>query len=290
MNTQKKAYLYAIIAVLLWSTVASAFKLTLRYLNVVNLLFYSSLVSSISFFIILIFHGKLKKLKEYGLNDYLHSFILGLLNPFLYYLILFKAYSLLPAQEALTLNYLWPVTITLLSIPILKQRIGKKSILAIIVSFIGVTVIATRGNLKQLKFSNPLGVTLALLSTVIWALFWLYNVKDKRDEVPKLFLNFSFGFLFVSIYIFIFFEFKIPAIEGLMGSIYIGLFEMGITFIMWLKALKLSKITAKVNNLIFLSPFISLFFIEIFVGEEILIATFIGLVLIISGILIQRNA
>ena len=33
----------------------------------------------------------------------------GFLNPFLYYIILFKAYSLLPAQEALSLNYTWPL-------------------------------------------------------------------------------------------------------------------------------------------------------------------------------------
>ena len=55
---------------------------------------------------------------------------------------------------------------------------------------------------------------------------------------------------------------------------------MSITFVIWLMALKYSENTAKVSNLIFLSPFIALIFISITVGETIRIATLIGLVLI----------
>ena len=75
---------------------------------------------------------------------------------------------------------------------------------------------------------------------------------------------------------------------GLLGASYVGLFEMGITFVLWLSALKLSETTAKVGNLIFLSPFLSLIFIHFFVGEDILASTFIGLILIVAGILIQQ--
>jgi drug/metabolite transporter (DMT)-like permease len=63
---------------------------------------------------------------------------------------------------------------------------------------------------------------------------------------------------------------------------------MGITFVLWLSALKLSENTAKVGNLIFISPFISLVFIHYLVGEDILPSTFIGLVLIVAGLLIQQ--
>ena len=63
---------------------------------------------------------------------------------------------------------------------------------------------------------------------------------------------------------------------------------MGITFVFWLSALKLSENTAKVGNLIFISPFLSLVFIHFLVGEDILASTFIGLALIISGILLQQ--
>lgn len=289
MENQRLAYFYALLSVMFWSTVASAFKITLRYLDFLHLVFYATIVSIIALFIILCAQKKLNLLKKYSKIDYLHSLLLGFLNPFLYYIILFKAYSILPAQEALSLNYLWPITLTLLSIPILKQKISLMSIFAIFISFIGVIVIATHGNILSLKFTNPLGVSLALSSTIIWSLFWIYNIKDRRDDVAKLFLNFLFGFIFILITLIVTKKLALPSVRGLFGATYTGLFEMGITFILWLKALSLSKTTAKVSNLIYLSPFFSLVIIRFAVGEEILTSTVIGLILIISGILVQRR-
>jgi drug/metabolite transporter (DMT)-like permease len=288
MQKQRLAYTYAIIAVLLWSTVASAFKISLRYLDSLQLLFFASITSVVILFIILLVQKKFALFKTYSKKDYLHSALLAFLNPFLYYVVLFKAYSLLPAQEAQPLNYTWPIMLVLLSIPLLKQKIKFKSILAISISFVGVIIIGTRGNLTSLKFSNPQGVLLAVGSSVIWALFWIYNIKDKRDETAKLFLNFLFGSVFISIAILSFSKIVIPPINGLLSSIYVGLFEMGITFLVWLKALKLSKTTARVSNLIFLAPFISLIFIHRIVGEKILFSTIVGLILIVTGIITQQ--
>lgn len=288
MVDQKKAYAYAIIVVLIWSTVASAFKISLRYLNYLQLLFYASLISLLILFIILIFQNKLSLLKTYSKKDYLHSAMLGLLNPFLYYIVLFKAYSLLPAQQAVSLNYTWAIQIVLLSVPLLKQKIGFKSVLAIIISYAGVLIISTQGNILALRVTNLYGVLLALGSAVIWALFWIYNIKDKRDEVVKLFLNFLFGFIFILIAIVFSKRLIIPKIPGFTSAVYIGLFEMGITFVLWLKALKLSKTTAQVSNLIYLTPFLSLLIINIMIGEKILISTIIGLILIVMGIIMQQ--
>ncbi len=77
---------------------------------------------------------------------------------------------------------------------------------------------------------------------------------------------------------------------GLLGAAYVGVFEMGIAFILWLKALKLSSTTAKVGTLIFFSPFLSLVFIHFLVGEEIRIATIIGLLFIVIGNVLQQLA
>ncbi len=288
MEKQRQAYIYAIISILFWSTVASAFKISLKYLDFLQLLFFASIISILALFVILLVQNKLNLLKNYSKQDYLHSALLGFLNPFLYYVVLFRAYSILPAQEAITLNYTWPIMLILLSIPILKQKIKLTSILAIIISFIGVIIISTKGNILSLKFSNFKGALLPLGSAVIWALFWIYNIKDKRDIVTKLFLNFVFGFVFILIAILLFSKMIIPEISGLLGATYVGLFEMGITFIIWLKALKLSKTTAQVSNFIYLTPFFSLLIISIVVGEKILFSTIIGLVFIVTGIIIQQ--
>jgi len=290
MDRQTKAYLFAGATVLLWSTVASAFKLTLGHLGFLEMLLGASLVSLAALFIILLAQGKLAVIGTLSGADFVRSAALGFLNPFLYYVILFKAYSLLPAQEAQPLNWTWPIMLVLLSIAILKQPIRWASVLAIVISFSGVLVISTRGDVLGFRFTNLPGALLALGSSVIWALFWIYNVKDKRDEIVKLFLNFVFGSIFTFAAVLLFGEIRIPPAVGILGVIWIGLFEMGITFVTWLKALQLSRTTAQVSNLVYAAPFLSLFLIHFIVGEEIFPSTVVGLVLIVAGVVIQQYA
>jgi drug/metabolite transporter (DMT)-like permease len=290
MESQTKAYLYAGATVLLWSTVASAFKITLGHLGFIELLLGASIVSMTALFLILLAQGKLSVIGTYSRAEIARSAVLGFLNPFLYYVILFKAYSLLPAQEAQPLNWTWPIMLVLLSIVILKQPIRWVSVLAILISFTGVLVISTRGDVLAFRFTNLPGAMLALGSSVIWALFWIYNVKDRRDEIVKLFLNFVFGTIFTLAAVLLFGEIRVPPAAGILGVIWVGLFEMGITFVTWLKALQFSRTTAQVSNLVYAAPFLSLFFIHFIVGEEILPSTVAGLVLIVAGIIVQQYA
>ncbi|HHI87418.1 MAG TPA: DMT family transporter, partial [Candidatus Cloacimonetes bacterium] len=291
MDNQRKAYSFAILAVILWSTVASAFKISLRHVDYLELLLYASFFSTLIIFVVLLIRKKIHLLRTYSFKDFAFAAFLGFFNPFLYYIVLFKAYSILPAQEAITLNYTWPLMLVLLSIPLLKQKINFLSIVAIIISFFGVIIIATRGDIASLSFSNIKGDLLPLSSAVIWALFWIFNLKDRHDVVVKLFVSFCFGLIFSIILIIVrstFLGFSLPNIKGILGSAYVGFFEMGLTFIVWLSALKYAKTTAQVSNFIYITPFLSLLLVSIVVGEKILFSTIIGLVFIIAGIILQR--
>ena len=73
-----------------------------------------------------------------------------------------------------------------------------------------------------------------------------------------------------------------------------GLFEMGITFALWLTAMKYAAKpdgggTARIANLIFLSPFLSLILIHFLIGETILPTTFVGLGLIVIGNAVMQH-
>jgi len=288
MTKQRQAIFYGLGAVLLWSTVATAFKLSLRYFSPIELLLYSGFFSTLLLGAILRYQGKLRLAFQCSRREYLLSILLGLLSPFLYYLILFKAYDLLPAQQAQPLNYTWAITLSLLAVPLLKQKIGWQQWLALLVSYCGVVVISTEGQPFSLQFTDPFGVALALVSTVVWALYWIYNTRDRRDPVVGLFVNFLCSFPFVLGYYLLTEELRLPPLSGLLGAVYVGCIEMGICFILWLMAMKLTDNTARISNLIFLSPFLSLIFIHFLVGEEILTATTTGLILIVAGLFCQR--
>lgn len=289
MQNQTKAYLYALATVLLWSTVASAFKLSLRVMDPLQLLLYASAASLATLLLILAAQGGLGRLARMSRRQWLVSAGLGAMNPFLYYVVLFKAYDLLPAQEAQPLNYTWAVTLALFSVPLLGQRIGPRDFAALFVSYAGVVVISTHGDPLAMRFSDPLGVALALGSTVIWALYWIAGTRDTRDPVAGLAANFLFGTAYILAATALASDPVVTDWRALAGAAYVGVFEMGLTFVLWLNALRLSETTAKVGNLIFLSPFVSLVLIHHFVGEDILPATFWGLALIVGGIVLQQH-
>ncbi len=289
VTQQTRATLLGLTAVAFWSTVASAFKIALRHTGPPQLLLWAALASALTLGILLAAQGRWRQVRRTTGPELLRSAALGMLNPFLYYLILFKAYSLLPGQEAQPLNFTWGIVLPLLSIPLLGQRIRPASLLALLVSFGGVYIIATRGDLAAMRFTDPLGVSLALGSSVLWALYWIFNVRDPRDEVIKLFLNFAFGFVFTLIFVILTGQGRMPEPGALLGGAYVGLFEMGLTFFLWLKALRLSRTTAQMANLIFLAPFVSLVLLHLVAGEEIFPSSVVGLALIVAGILLQKR-
>ena len=80
-----------------------------------------------------------------------------------------------------------------------------------------------------------------------------------------------------------------PGAAAIAGSAYIGLMEMAAPFVFWLKALRLSRTTAEVGNLIYLTPFLSLLVVAAVVGEVIRLSTWAGLILIVGGIVLQQR-
>ena len=286
MSNLKNAYSRILAAILLWSTVASVFKLALKELDYIQILFFASFSSTAVLAVIILLQKKIPFLIKQTRLDIIKSAGIGFLNPFLYYMALFKAYSLLPAQEAQPLNWTWPIALTLLSAPILRQKLRFISVIGIFVSFTGVLVISTGGIPWDLHFTNLTGDIMAVSSSIIWAAYWIINLKDRREPVIKLFMGFVFGTFYSLTALLLMTNFETANISGLAFTVYIGLFEMGLTFIIWLKALEIAGDNASVANYAYLTPFISLIFIHYIVGETIQISSITGLTLIIGGILI----
>ena len=290
MSPTRKSYIYAGLAIFFWSTVPTAFKISLGEMDILSMLTIATLSSTAALTIALFSGRKTGQLMKTTGRELLKSAILGLINPFIYYLILLRAYQLLPAQVAQPLNMIWPVIIVFLSVPILRQKIAGRSYLALLISFVGVYIIASQGKPFTASHSDLKGVFLATGSSLFWAVYFLMNVKDKRDETVKLLLNFIFGSIYLIAAMIITGNFhSVPGLKGVAASVYIGIFEMGITFLFWLRALQMATTTDKVSNLVYLAPFLSLVFVHFIIHEPVYYTTPAGLLLIIIGILIQNR-
>ena len=289
-DTDRRAVKLGLGAVMLWSTVATAFSLSLQYLTPLQLVTLATVISWCFFAIRLSVPERRSALRVTSSKARATGLLVGWLNPGLYYLVLFAAYDRLPAQEAMAINYSWGITLALLAAPLLRQRLSAGALLAACISYSGILVIATRGAPLSLDFAQPLGVGLALLSTVLWSLYWVINTRLSLDPEVNLFLNFS-GALPLLLALLWWSNTPFPTLwQGWAGGLYVGLFEMGLAFVLWMGAMKATTSTLRISSLIFLSPPLSLVLIWVIAGEPVKAYTLIGLVLILLGLWLQRRA
>jgi drug/metabolite transporter (DMT)-like permease len=288
MDGDKRALLLGLAAVFLWSTVATAFKISLRYLDVYQLLLIATTVSALTLLSVVLYRRQGHLLFAYLRQTPGYFIAVALLNPCAFYLVVFTAYDLLPAQQAQAINYTWAITLALMAVPLLGQKLQARDMAAALVGYSGVLVIATRGDILSLQFESGRGVALALLSTVVWAYYWIISTRNQRDAAVSLCLNFSLAVPLCVLLVWLLSDPFWPDRRGIFGAVYAGLFEMGITFLLWSAALKSASRVALISNLIFLAPFLSLVFIHFVLGEDIHPATLLGLCLIVPAALFQQ--
>ena len=268
---------------LCWSTVSTAFKIALRYQSISAVIFAASCTSLLVLGAILAYQGKLQSACLSLHKHWRSALLFASLNPLLYYHILLWAYEILPAQVAQPINYTWAIMLALLSVPFLGHTLRKIDILALIICYAGVVVISLGGTLEA-STAHFTGIALALASTIIWASYWILNANDQREPIVGLFQNFLIATPLALVLAW-------PlnySWQGLASSVYLGLFEMGIAFVFWFYAMKYTRNTSRISNLIYISPFISLFLIHTILGEDIHRNTYFGLGLIILGLVTQN--
>ncbi|XOV82258.1 MAG: DMT family transporter [bacterium] len=283
-HNERPALILALTAIVLWSTVATAFKLGLAVMAVTQLLFLGTLVSWCVF--------ALYALCSEGFfiqpADRKWVPVLGLLNPLAYYLLLFAAYDRLPAHVAQPLNYTWAITLAILAVPLLKQQLTRATLIGIFVSYSGVILLLSGAQQSTAGTLDSAGVVLALLSTVLWATYWLINTRCTSSVGAMMFWSFSCA---------------LPLIAGVCATgpglpewnlinlaygSWVGLVEMGITFLLWQQALKRTRSVARLGQLIFLSPFLSLLLINQVLGEAISWQAIAGLAIIVLGVVLTQ--
>lgn len=280
-SNERRALIFGISAVLLWSTVATGFKLGLAVLAPAQLLLLGACVSALVFVpaaVLKGWPGRHLNLRE--------ALLFALLNPVLYYLVLFEAYDRLPAQIAQPLNYTWAIVLALLAVPVLGQRLSARMGIGILIGYLGVVILLSQGRFDALPELDWSGVALAMGSTVIWAGYWLLNARSKTEPAALMATSFLLAIPVLLVVCLIGPGLPTLGSEVMVYGAWVGLVEMGVTFLLWQQALRLTEQTARIGQLIFLSPFLSLLLIGAVLGETVHASSWIGLGVIVTGLLV----
>ncbi len=284
-DKERAAVGYALAAVAAWSTVATGFKLGLAVMAPLQLLLLGTVISALLYALLATVGGHWRP----GRRTCLTGAAFGLLNPFAYYLVLFEAYDRLPAQIAQPLNYTWAITLALLAVPILGQRLTARAAAGIGVGYLGVLVLLSGGRAAATAGLDWLGVALALASTVLWAGYWLANARSTLPPITLMAWSFLLAVPLVAVACAVGPGLPPLTAETLGYGAWVGLVEMGFTFLFWQRALRLTSHAARIGQLIFVSPFLSLVLIDTVLGEDVHVTSVVGLAVIVAGLGISRG-
>lgn len=284
MKQSNKAILLGGVAVLSWSTVATAFKIALSQLSVFETLLIASLTALIGFTAVMTVERRWHELRQVNRRDLGLMMLGGAINPTVYYLVLFESYDLLPAQIAQPINYIWPILLLLLLAVFRHKPVAPRKFIGMAVSLAGVATISLGGKEISGTISLP-GLLLGALSALFWASYWMINdtLKDRVSQSLNLWTGFATGsaiLLLASIFV----PVSVTSWPALLSGVYVGMFEIAVPFACFGMAIRLTDNPALINQMCYLAPFMSLFLIHMVLGEPIMTTTYIGLILIVGGI------
>jgi drug/metabolite transporter (DMT)-like permease len=284
-NDERIALVCGLLAVLAWSTVATGFKLGLAVLAPLQLLLIATTLSAMLFAAI----ATVRRCWQPSRRALLEGAWFGALNPILYYLVLFEAYERLPAQIAQPLNYTWAITLALLAVPILKQSLTRQTLAGIGISYFGVLVLLTQGRIDAWPDVDWLGVALALGSTWLWAGYWLSNTRSRLDPVALMAWSFLLATPVLAVACWLGPGWPPLSPQTIGYGAWVGLLEMGVTYLLWQQAMRRTAHAARLGQLIFLSPLLSLALIGAVLGETIHATSLLGLAIILLGLWVSRR-
>ena len=282
----KKSYIYAGLTVLIWSTLATVVKLVLKDIPNFQALAISSAFAFVFLLILNIINGSIKEMKHYRIKDCLTMAGLGFLGLFMYSALYYYGIAELGSQEACILNYLWPMMIVIFACIILKERITVKKIIAMLISFAGIVVL-TLGSGGVSSGNRLFGIIACVTAAVCYGLFSVLNKKHSLNQnVTMMWIWFTTALC--SLVLSLIFENWQP-IAGVqwLGIAWLGIVVNAVAYLLWAIALKGASDSAKIANLAYLVPFISIIISWLVLKEQITINAVFALVLIIGGILIQ---
>lgn len=282
-----KGYVFVSIASLLWASTAAVAKLLLDSLDNLQILLFSTFFGFIVLAAASVARGKSALISSYRPRDFLNFGLMAFIGVFAYRFLLLASLKYLPAQEAFVINYTWPVMVVLCAVVILRERLTLGKLIAMVASFFGVVIIATQGHIVSLEL-NAHGIALALGGAVAYGLFSALGKKQNYDRLASTTLHYGFACLYVLVLTVTTSHVPSLSLTQFAGLAWLGIFPGGLGFLCWSLALKHGD-TARMSNLVFLTPFLSAIYVYFLLGEPITVSSIIGLIVIVGGIAIQSR-
>ena len=282
----KKNYLYAILTVFIWGTMATVGKILVSNIPSLEALCIGSAFAFLFLLIVNIKNGIIKELGKYRVKDYAIMAGLGFIGLFLYSGLYYYGLTQLSSQEACIVNYLWPMMLVLFSTIILKEKLTVVKSVAMISSFIGVVILSV-GSGSSGNGNVMLGIGSCVVAAACYGLFSVLNKKANYDQNIAMMVMWLVVAVCSAVFGLAIEEWKPVVGVQWLGMLWMGVVVNAIAYLIWALALNADKNSARIANLAYLTPFLSLIISAVVLKEQIQGRALIAFVFIIGGILLQ---
>ena len=246
----------------------------------------SSVFAFVFLLVINIKNGSIREIRELTVKDYGIIAGLGFLGLFMYSALYYYGLTQLSSQDACILNYLWPIMLVICSCILLKEKFTIIKGAAMFCSFLGIVVLST-GNGNIAGGNTAAGICSCIVAAACYGLFSALNKKANYNQ------NISMMIIWLVVAVCsaalgLVTETWKP-IEGTqwLGIIWLGVVIDAVAYLLWAMALQGVENTAKIANLAYLTPFLSLVVSAVVLKEQVQMRALVALIFIVGGILLQ---
>ncbi len=187
-----------------------------------------------------------------------------------------------------------PVFMTILAMIFFKERIVKHQILGIVLSFAGLLLLVSKGDLSSLDFIKNEGDLLIIGSSVTWAVYSMISKRTTLNCSPLMTTLYLFAIIAIVLAPFTINRNNIVAVahlsvEGWVSILFLGIFCSGVAYTFWAQALT-EMSASRVGAFLYIEPFVTFFGSWILLDEKItLLMPVSGLVIIGGVVLVNRK-
>ena len=186
-----------------------------------------------------------------------------------------------------------PVFIAMLGFLIFKERLTVIKISGIVIAFVGLLLLISKGNISGLSLIKHRGDFLVLASAFTWSVYSIVNKKISLNYSPLMTILFLFIIMAVMIFPFTIKHKAILSVlhlsaKGWMAILFLGIFCSGIAYVFWAQALKELEAT-KVGAVLYFEPFVTAFAAWMLLGEDITPLIILSGLIITSGVMLVNK-
>lgn len=290
MRSRDSARALMVMAAIIWGSTFMVGRVIVRYVDPLGVTFIENVIGALILVSALLW--KDRSSGPEGLRFFGHRMlvILGLLNGLAYAANYIALYYTTAINASLLVNFgmaMVPVFAFLFG----RERVTHRNVMALVIGILGTVLVTTGGNLGAVVEGQLVGDLLALLAGLVWAL-WIVLAHDAMKEAEKPLRvaapNAAYTAIVLGVAALVFSDPSGVQSASSMtwaGIIYLGVFSIGIAFLLYYEGLKhLGGTTSAVYLL--LQSAVAVFLGFFFLGESLTVPLLIGAAMVMSAVAI----